>query len=195
MRFTSSLLVLSSLLSLVVAAPMDPSAELVARKSKSTSVKATKTKTTSAIATATSASSGESAGASSGSGSLQSMLQPIKPLSSWTVAQGLPGALTLSDATLNITRDSKDLIHAYLPKEGKSAMSASYPKGSFNLSHKPRGGFSFYALGPKGKVDLDKAREVVFGYSVFFPEGFDFVKGGKLPGLCKCIYILCDLVG
>jgi hypothetical protein len=42
-------------------------------------------------------------------------------------------------------------------------------------------------LGPqdKGKIDLSKAKEVTFGASYYFPEDFDFVLGGKLPGVCE----------
>lgn len=32
-------------------------------------------------------------------------------------------------------------------------------------------------------VDISSATNVSFSYSVFFPNDFDFVKGGKLPGL------------
>jgi hypothetical protein len=65
---------------------------------------------------------------------------------------------------------------------GKIAMQAQYPAGSWNLQNTPRGGFSFYANGPK-QLDLSSAREVLFSYSVYFPPGFDFVMGGKIPGI------------
>jgi hypothetical protein len=32
-------------------------------------------------------------------------------------------------------------------------------------------------------LDLSKANYIVFEYQVLFPRGFDFVKGGKLPGI------------
>jgi len=64
---------------------------------------------------------------------------------------------------------------------GKKAIKAHYPKGSFNPSHEPRGGLSFYAPGPSS-VDLTTAKEATFGYSVYFPAGFQFNMGGKLPG-------------
>jgi hypothetical protein len=67
--------------------------------------------------------------------------------------------------------------------DGKKAMKAHYPKGSYTFGFDPQGGFSFYAPGP-ADVDLTTAKEATFGYSVFFPEGFDFNLGGKLPGLC-----------
>lgn len=61
-------------------------------------------------------------------------------------------------------------------------MQAHYPKGSYTFGHQPQGGISFYAPGPSD-VDLTTAKEATFGYSVMFDEGFDWNKGGKLPGL------------
>ena len=67
-----------------------------------------------------------------------------------------------------------------------TSVRAHYPAGSYNPSGSPRGGFSFYAPGP-ASVDLSTAKEATFSYSVLFPEGFAFVKGGKLPGLCASL--------
>jgi hypothetical protein len=69
-------------------------------------------------------------------------------------------------------------------------MLAIFPKGSCSLSN-TNGGFSFYSPGPEN-VDLTTAKEVTFGYSVMFEEGFQFNMGGKLPGLCECTFLsLC----
>jgi len=68
--------------------------------------------------------------------------------------------------------------------DGKEAMQAVYPAGSWGMaesSDHPRGGFTMYASGPTD--DITNAKEVTFGYSVFFDEGFEFNMGGKLPGL------------
>ncbi|KDQ18695.1 polysaccharide lyase family 14 protein [Botryobasidium botryosum FD-172 SS1] len=43
----------------------------------------------------------------------------------------------------------------------------------------PRGGADFYAT----PIPLEDARNVSLAYSVYFPDDFDFVRGGKLPGL------------
>lgn len=55
-----------------------------------------------------------------------------------------------------------------------------YPKGSVNFSSAdddtPLGGASFYA-------PFSRAQTTCLHYKVRFPEGFEFVKGGKLPGL------------
>ena len=64
------------------------------------------------------------------------------------------------------------------------SLKAHYPKGSYKPSVAPCGGCGFYAPGPSS-VDLTTAKEVLFSYSIYFPSGFQFVKGGKLPGLCE----------
>ncbi|ORY78443.1 hypothetical protein BCR35DRAFT_325423 [Leucosporidium creatinivorum] len=60
-----------------------------------------------------------------------------------------------------------------------SAIQVAYPAGSRNPSASPIGGVGFYS----NKLDISAASNVSLSYSVFFEKGFDFVKGGKLPGL------------
>jgi hypothetical protein len=117
--------------------------------------------------------------------SLSEMLFPAGTTDSWTTAKQLSKALPLSDSTLRPTKDIKELTHTYLTFEGKSATEAIYKAGSWNFKQEPRGGFSFYSPGPSAfEKYLSDAKEATFAYSVYFPTGFDFVKGGKLPGLC-----------
>ncbi|KAF5349505.1 hypothetical protein D9756_009004 [Leucocoprinus leucothites] len=123
---------------------------------------------------------------SSGGGVLSGLLGKLFPVAdtlvSWTTAPS-KDSVPLSDSTFRPTSEIKDLAHPYVDApDGKKAMKAHYPKGSYNFGHEPRGGFSFYAPGPDN-VDLTTAKEATFGYSVFFPEGFEFQKGGKLPGI------------
>jgi len=54
-----------------------------------------------------------------------------------------------------------------------------FPAGSINPGTKPQGGAEFYA----SPINIASARNVTLRYSVFFPLGFDFVLGGKMPGL------------
>lgn len=58
---------------------------------------------------------------------------------------------------------------------------AFYPKGSINPGNKeyPYGGGQFYAT----PLKVDDARNVTMSYSTFFPQDFEWVQGGKLPGL------------
>jgi hypothetical protein len=51
-----------------------------------------------------------------------------------------------------------------------------YPKDSYKPSGPIVGGFGLY-------TDHPVSNTAVFKYSINFPEGFNFVKGGKLPGL------------
>ncbi|KAF7323302.1 hypothetical protein HMN09_00111000 [Mycena chlorophos] len=60
-----------------------------------------------------------------------------------------------------------------------TAMQVVYPAGSANPSATPQGGAQFYA----SPIPLQSAQVVTLAYSVFFPDGFDWVHGGKLPGL------------
>ncbi|KAF8970939.1 polysaccharide lyase family 14 protein [Flammula alnicola] len=113
----------------------------------------------------------------------QALFPSSRGVSSWTTLPGASGALPLSDATLRPNHVAEGPPHTYVKApDGRLALRAHYPKGSYNPSGTPRGGISFYAPGPNN-VDLTTAKEATFGYSVMFPNGFDFVKGGKLPGL------------
>ncbi|KAI0787995.1 hypothetical protein C8Q74DRAFT_1197094 [Fomes fomentarius] len=112
------------------------------------------------------------------------ILFPISPqLKSWTTHHGSPHPSPLSDATFRPNHAITSLPHDYVTApDGKKSMKAHYPKGSYTFNHDPRGGISFYAPGPLN-VDLTTAKEATFSYDVYFPSGFNFVKGGKLPGL------------
>jgi len=63
--------------------------------------------------------------------------------------------------------------------KASSMIQIFYPEGSVNPKSRPQGGSQFYAA----PLNLRYARSVTFAYSVFFPGDFDWVKGGKLPGL------------
>ncbi|KAG8799096.1 hypothetical protein FRC16_005838 [Serendipita sp. 398] len=90
-------------------------------------------------------------------------------------------------------------------RDGQTVLQVNYPRGSYSPSHKPRGGADFYSTPPFHRFEeegvtaavavaddgnrtvslemLKKANNVTLSYSVYFPPDFDFVKGGKLPGL------------
>ena len=68
-----------------------------------------------------------------------------------------------------------------------AAWEALYPKGSINPKNSIPGGFGFYLSGPpRFQAGLKTANEVLLSYSVMFDKDWDFVKGGKLPGICEC---------
>jgi len=107
-------------------------------------------------------------------------------LEKWTTLHSADGAVPLSDETFRPHDEISALPHPYVQApdsdSGDLAMQAHYPKGSYTYTHQPQGGISFYAPGP-ASVDVSTASEVTFGYSVYFPKGFQFNKGGKLPGI------------
>ena len=127
--------------------------------------------------------------------SLSDAIFPLgRGLQSWTTLQSASDALPISDETFRPTRCikalSRDTVISPEP-DSRPAMLAVFPKGSCSLSN-TNGGFSFYSPGPEN-VDLTTAKEVTFGYSVMFEEGFQFNMGGKLPGLCEysfCLFVI-----
>ncbi|ORX62145.1 hypothetical protein DM01DRAFT_1298731 [Hesseltinella vesiculosa] len=64
-------------------------------------------------------------------------------------------------------------------KGSASVLKVSYPAGSMNPANSPQGGIGFYAH----PITMANPTTMELSYSVFFPKGFDFVKGGKFPGL------------
>ncbi|KAI8092688.1 uncharacterized protein BX664DRAFT_293900 [Halteromyces radiatus] len=62
----------------------------------------------------------------------------------------------------------------------KGILQVTYPAHSMNPNTFPQGGIGFYAR----PLSLSRpAASLDFSYKVYFPKNFDFVKGGKLPGL------------
>ncbi|KAI8974253.1 hypothetical protein BD414DRAFT_424462 [Trametes punicea] len=147
------------------------------------STKASSVKPTSTTASSAAASSSASAGAGSRSGSsLLKGLFPVDYSAYWTTSSASSNALALDDATFGVTDQLQDLPLKYVnAPDGEYSLEAFYPKGSYTFTHDPLGGYSFYATGPTS-VDLDTAKEATLSYTVYFEEGFDFNKGGKLPG-------------
>lgn len=112
--------------------------------------------------------------------------QALFPLSSsfqnWTTFSGDSHPFPLNDSTFRPTHEMSGSVHTYAPAPyGRPSMKAHYPKGSYRPDADPRGGMSFYAPGP-ASVNLSTATHATFAYSVWFPAGFNFVMGGKLPG-------------
>ncbi|EJD36093.1 hypothetical protein AURDEDRAFT_74614 [Auricularia subglabra TFB-10046 SS5] len=117
-------------------------------------------------------------------------LFPIPVEASWTTSRstsGLPAnvnQIDLSDQGVNLTKQAGGLPHDLVPAPGAgvagNAWRASYPKGSYNPSGEPKGGFGFYFAGPS---DIwAGADQILFSYAVYFPGDFQFNMGGKLPG-------------
>ena len=60
-----------------------------------------------------------------------------------------------------------------------SILQLFFPQNSIDPARKPIGGAEFYA----SPLDISSAQNVSLRYRVFFPEDFDFVLAGKMPGL------------
>ncbi|CAD6897284.1 unnamed protein product [Tilletia caries] len=104
----------------------------------------------------------------------------------------LLGTTSSGNGTSVLERRREDGEHTQLESRSfRSVIEVLYPQGSSNPGGKIVGGAQFYALTALGaanttscsKATLSSAKKVTFRYSVWFPPNFQFVKGGKLPGL------------
>src|ERR1700733_8118376 len=69
------------------------------------------------------------------------------------------------------------------------AWEANYPKGSINPKGSPPGGFGFYLSGPPTFAEsVSHANEVVFSYRMMLEPDWEWVRGGKLPGICGPVF-------
>ncbi|KAF8578466.1 polysaccharide lyase family 14 protein [Ramaria rubella] len=117
---------------------------------------------------------------------------PIPVKSGWTTSTGVVGVpditnFDLSDSELGVHRVSSGTTHevSTLSDGVSKAWVAVYRKGSYKPSGEIKGGFGFYVKGPEGewRNKLPDSSEIVVAYAVRFQEDFDFIKGGKLPGI------------
>jgi hypothetical protein len=89
------------------------------------------------------------------------------------------------EVVVGVTPGADDIVHAddeaswRLWTNGSAMLQLFYPKDSVNPAKWPQGGSEFYAT----PLDISKASNVTLEYRVFFPGDFEWVKGGKLPGL------------
>lgn len=83
---------------------------------------------------------------------------------------------------LSILAAGASTPHKYVnAPDGSAALRAFYQKGSISPGKTDLvGGFGMYAL---TGIDLSKGTEVLLSYKAYFEKGFQFNKGGKMPGL------------
>ncbi|KAI8909432.1 hypothetical protein DFJ77DRAFT_433363 [Powellomyces hirtus] len=86
--------------------------------------------------------------------------------------------------TWKVTKDSygqknRDLVPDPTGGSSGDVMEVTYPAGSRNPKNGPVGGTGFFAA----PISLKGAKTVTLSFQILFPKGFNFVKGGKLPGL------------
>ncbi|KDQ56220.1 polysaccharide lyase family 14 protein [Jaapia argillacea MUCL 33604] len=99
----------------------------------------------------------------------------------------------LSDPSLNVHKISSRTTHNLVAPPSSSfphiddpteAWEALYPQGSVNPANTIPGGFGFYLSGANEfRSRLRTSKEVLMSYGVMFQEGWEWVKGGKLPGI------------
>jgi hypothetical protein len=105
--------------------------------------------------------------------------------------------VALADKPLGVHKIFSKTAHDIVqpPPSGNSSISpphvaweALYPEGSINPGGQIPGGFGFYLTGPRAFAKrLETATEAVFSYRMMLQEGWTWVKGGKLPGICKSL--------
>lgn len=108
-----------------------------------------------------------------------------------TLPKNLLGGMNVSFTDLSLDSLSathitggvtQDVVTPPAAPAGVQAFEAKYPEGSWNPSSSPkRGGFGFYT-GDVGDFKFENANELLFSYAAYFPAGFQWVKGGKMPG-------------
>jgi hypothetical protein len=105
--------------------------------------------------------------------------------------------VTLADTALGVHKVSSRFTHhvvappaAHTDAAHTSAWEAVFVAGSIAPGNKdlPPGGFGFYMHGPPAfRAELAKRKdgqEVITAYEVLFEDGWEWQKGGKLPGIC-----------
>ncbi|KAK4688832.1 hypothetical protein P7C73_g1269, partial [Tremellales sp. Uapishka_1] len=104
-------------------------------------------------------------------------------VSNLAVLLGSPAPVTNTTTATNNTGASVASLSTQPAEEpwdaSPNSLQIFYPKGSINPGNQPQGGSEFYA----SPLDVTSAKNATLQYSVYFPIDFDFVKGGKLPGL------------
>lgn len=98
------------------------------------------------------------------------------------IVDGIPAAASATSLASDALPTSRaDLIAAALTSwdNSSSVLQLLYPANSINPGTKPQGGAEFYAT----PLAMQNANNVSLEYSIFFPLDYDWVLGGKLPGL------------
>lgn len=105
----------------------------------------------------------------------------------------LPNVLRvdLTDPALGVHKITSHTTHRVVKPPGSDvdAWEAVFPQGSINPGNKtaPLGGFGFYLHGPTAfhkELAENSPNEVLMSYEVMFEDGWEWQKGGKLPGIC-----------
>ncbi|KAF8963165.1 polysaccharide lyase family 14 protein [Flammula alnicola] len=101
--------------------------------------------------------------------------------------------VNLGDSELGVHKVASRTTHKIVRPPSSSGSShetpslaweAFYPTGSINPKAQTPGGFGFYLAGPPAFVKrLETATEAIFSYRMMLQDEWEWVKGGKLPGV------------
>ncbi|KAJ3006162.1 hypothetical protein HKX48_000261, partial [Thoreauomyces humboldtii] len=97
---------------------------------------------------------------------------------SWELANFNAGTAGLGIVKDTYGAEDRDIV-VDPAGSGAKVLRVLYPANSYNPSGTPIGGTGFYMQ----PADISSATSVSLQYDIYFPPGFNFVKGGKLPGL------------
>lgn len=116
--------------------------------------------------------------------SLPPTFSNMSPFKVSSFAAGATNLAILKGSPTDSTSESADPQSAFSSNqlgwnESINSLQILYPKGSTAPRNHPQGGTEFYAQ----PLDLSTAQNASLKYSVYFPPDFEWVKGGKLPGL------------
>ncbi|KAK4699633.1 hypothetical protein P7C70_g6629, partial [Phenoliferia sp. Uapishka_3] len=155
-------------------APSSTTTKRSTTKKSTTSKKtsSTKSRTSTSTSAPTATITGKSWKQKTGLSTIGAFLVDVKQIGSWAFGAVNAGIVSQVPASAYTSGKSDGT-------NNEAALSALYPKGSYSPGNTPLGGIGFYG----SPIDVSAANNVSFSYSVFFPADFEFVKGGKLPGL------------
>jgi len=107
---------------------------------------------------------------------LAALLPKGQGSSLWSVAEGIvDGAVPLNLDSFNASTTDSGAPAIFT----NGTLQVNFKKGSFRYLGPQPSGLNMYAE----PLDLSNAKEVVASYQIRFPEDFEYVKGGKLPGI------------
>jgi Polysaccharide lyase 14 len=92
------------------------------------------------------------------------------------IVTGVPGS---ASATISVPAAQPTTSVPSWNNDTDAVIQLLYPAGSVNPGSELQGGVDLYA----NPLPMKDAHNVTMEYSVFIDKDFDFVKGGKLPGL------------
>ncbi|KZT04825.1 polysaccharide lyase family 14 protein [Laetiporus sulphureus 93-53] len=124
----------------------------------------------------------------------------VSPRTTHNLVNPLSNLSSINQGGLAISPLESQLLLSQVPssqsvRDQELAWEANYPHGSINPASKaaPPGGFGFYLSGPEwfaGQLrEVPKSpqdarpMEVMMGYEVMFEKGWEWGRGGKLPGI------------